>query len=932
MLFYILNVEQENNTTIVLYGIQLDSQSLKSTKITIKGIISPRILHSSNTDYIETFLKDISQKLGSDIKYDICTMHNYFCKTLPKDLNVYKIQNIKTNWNKLNSYTLLNTNMFSSPIEQFIIERKIKGPCVIKLNDVQEFGNDELVINDYNTIDFVKYDDPPPFILAIMNLEIVNKQVVSVCLKLVESKTDSYKCYLSTVQKQKTAFENIKNCNKKVFGTENEMKQFVNEIINKHRPSLLLTFNLHENYIREFNLKGIMHCDVFIFAQNVTKGKDYTLQELCTNLNIPYKKYTNEIENLYHSNDTIYKIYQSLDIFELSKQIGEVCGCLMQKVLNNNRAERIEYLLMHELYEGNCLFPEKSKRTADYTYTGGLVLTPAIGFYETLVLLLDFNSLYPSIIQEFNICFSTIGMHKVEESQSKNEDKDEIYKSLESKINEEKTGFLPKILSNLVKRRKAIKSSLFTAKTPKEYKTLDTRQKAIKLTANSIYGCLGCSFSRFSNYTMAGYITYKGRQILKATRFIAENDLKMKVIYGDTDSIMIDTMLQGININYDKAMSQSEELKRRVNSQYKSIEIEVEKVIKKLCLYTKKKYGCLSIDRKGNSTKEYKGLDFVRRDFASIATEISKEMFDILIMDLEKEYSKLYDAKDYKGFDENTFVTNNKNQILMDMIVNKLMSFKSSIERQPLDKFIVSTQLKRDPESYTNASGLLHVSLALRLNSTGSNYKKDDIISYYIGDNKNTNISQRTYHPSEFANVDYKYYIENQILPALNRIFNIYDGISSTDINNIFGIQKQYREIETKVKIATGCCNKLQVPAKKCENCDSEISDNYCQMKMLELLKAEVGKLYSTERRCVECGLISDNYFTHCFNCEKEMVEICKNKEFNTFLQSMIVSFREFEGIKKYLEELNRQNEYMRIDMKKYFLKEIVNALAPKKY
>jgi DNA polymerase alpha subunit A len=73
---------------------------------------------------------------------------------------------------------------------------------------------------------------------------------------------------------------------------------------------------------------------------------------------------------------------------------------------------------------------------------------------------------------------------------------------------------------------------------------LDIRQKALKLTANSMYGCLGFSSSRFHAQAIAALITRTGREILMKTKDIAEGKLSFNVVYGDTDSIMINTGTQ----------------------------------------------------------------------------------------------------------------------------------------------------------------------------------------------------------------------------------------------------------------------------------------------------------------------------------------------------------------------------------------------------
>ena len=129
-----------------------------------------------------------------------------------------------------------------------------------------------------------------------------------------------------------------------------------------------------------------------------------------------------------------------LQIVPLTKQLTTIAGNLWFRSLQNARAERNEWLLMHEFHGRKFLCPDKKQvsqkearksmfgdndvemidskeegkggkkgpKRKKAKYGGGLVLEPKAGFYDSIILLLDFNSLYPSIIQEYGLCFTTV--------------------------------------------------------------------------------------------------------------------------------------------------------------------------------------------------------------------------------------------------------------------------------------------------------------------------------------------------------------------------------------------------------------------------------------------------------------------------------------------------------------------------------------------
>jgi DNA polymerase alpha subunit A len=115
-----------------------------------------------------------------------------------------------------------------------------------------------------------------------------------------------------------------------------------------------------------------------------------------------------------------------VQMLPLTKVLTNLAGNSWARTLTGTRAERNEYILLHEFHRNKYICPDKAvfkgkpqieeenldEENGDVKkkdkYKGGLVFEPEKGLYDKFVLVMDFNSLYPSIIQEFNICFTTV--------------------------------------------------------------------------------------------------------------------------------------------------------------------------------------------------------------------------------------------------------------------------------------------------------------------------------------------------------------------------------------------------------------------------------------------------------------------------------------------------------------------------------------------
>uniref|UniRef100_A0A1A9W2C3 DNA polymerase n=1 Tax=Glossina brevipalpis TaxID=37001 RepID=A0A1A9W2C3_9MUSC len=605
---------------------------------------------------------------------------------------------------------------------------------------------------------------------------------------------------------------------------------------------------------------GRMVCDVKRSAEECIRSRSYDLQTLCQN--VLKIKETERLDitqedllDMYETGDGILKLITltmqdnsfilrlmyDLNIMPLALQITNICGNIMTRTLQSGRSERNEYLLLHAFTEKNYIVPDKRKRDYASTgesnntttlddvgdnndgtvttaaasagrrkaaYSGGLVLDPIRGLYDKYILLMDFNSLYPSIIQEYNICFTTV-------QQPYNLDDLPELPSTEME-----PGILPLQLKRLVESRREVKKLLTNTDLSADLKLqYHIRQMALKLTANSMYGCLGFAHSRFFAQHLAALVTHKGREILMNTKSLVQK-MNYEVVYGDTDSIMVNTNI----IDYDQVFKIGHTIKQNVNKLYKQLELDIDGVFSCLLLLRKKKYAAVKVSKtiKGELKKEqeHKGLDIVRRDWSQIAIMVGKVVLDEVLSD--------------KSLDDKLEAIHSHLEKVRDQIINGEV---------PLPMFLITKQLSKAPADFNHTSSQSHVQVALRMNSTRNRrYKKGDMVDYVICDDGTTNpATQRAYHldevkSSETLKLDNNYYLAHQIHPVVTRMIDVLEGTDAGRIAECLGldaskfkshIQKlqQERVEEIQIEVTKNNLQKFRSCEKFtfiCINCKTE--------------------------------------------------------------------------------------------------------------
>ncbi|CAH0518597.1 unnamed protein product [Peronospora belbahrii] len=583
-------------------------------------------------------------------------------------------------------------------------------------------------------------------------------------------------------------------------------------------------------------VNGRLCCDTYVSSKELLPSQNnYTLSYLVERLlhkqrldvemtEVPHILHggpDNFVKFLRHTLDDamfVLHLMHKLEILPLSKQLSNLCGYLWTRTLEaNKRAERIEYLLLHEFSRSKNKFivPEKFKtrseadklnKRREASYAGGMVFAPKKGLYDNYVVLLDFMSLYPSIIREYNICFTTVERQIAEDvpgaslaiknktksrlkpvPQPENDDvvddEDQNPDCADATAGSEipalpssasEPGILPAVIKRLLESRKQVKQQLKIeqkAGNMEKANLLDIRQKAIKLTANSMYGCLGFRFSRFYAKPIAALITSTGRHTLQRAKEVAEQECGYDVIYGDTDSIMVNSRTDSL----EEAKRIGREIQTQCNKHFRLLELEVDFIFKRILLLNKKKYAALVLKEQPNCEptfeKEVKGLDMVRRDWCVISKAVGNEILDFIL----------------SGNSRDDVVESIHEHL--EQVAERMRSGK-----EPVEQYVITKSLNKQPEQYPDRAKQYHVQVAIALRGLGKTVGVGMHIPYVLCKEEEPGSGRRAYHPDEVKrangklNIDVEWYLESQVHPPVNRLCAYIEGTSSSQLAHFLGL------------------------------------------------------------------------------------------------------------------------------------------------
>ena len=487
------------------------------------------------------------------------------------------------------------------------------------------------------------------------------------------------------------------------------------------------------NYLKnklgnKINIKGRIILNLWRVLEHEIKLNDYSFENIIFHsfqIREPKIEYL-EMKKYYNSKIRkniifIFSYYQQrakynllllkkYDIINRCCQFVKIYGIDFESILTRGSQYRVEGVLSKLAKSKNYTLLSASKqqllKQSPPKFTP-IVIEPPKNFIFNPVIVLDFQSLYPSIMIGYNICFSTclgkledkkidfgndnndkykkLGVYKynknIYEMLKKDFEKSKFYNKDETNIEKQennfyeflkentfispnrilyikkniKEGLIPIILNELLLTRIMIKKSMKKYNENSTiYSFLNNRQLGIKGLANVIYGYTSAGFSgRMPNTDIGDTIVSLGRKIVTSSINYIENEsnYNCKVIYSDTDSMFISLY----NKSPEEAILIGKKIAMEITKRNpEPIKLQFEKVYCPLVFNSKKHYAGYKFEDENDVINnkvnlDTKGMENVRRDTCNAISKIIEKMIKILFEKRDLSIMKNYL---YKSFDK----------------------------------------------------------------------------------------------------------------------------------------------------------------------------------------------------------------------------------------------------------------------------------------
>jgi DNA polymerase delta subunit 1 len=394
------------------------------------------------------------------------------------------------------------------------------------------------------------------------------------------------------------------------------------------------------------------------------------------------------------------------------------------------------------------------------TYEGATVLDPIKGYYDVPIATLDFASLYPSIMQAHNLCYTT-WLRTPEEIAAVPEEQRETSPCGHTFVRESlKKGLLPLILDELLGARKRAKIDMKNATTELEKAVMNGRQLALKVSANSVYGFTGAAATgALPCVPISASVTAYGRTMIEATKNFTESHYCIKngypadskVVYGDTDSVMV-RFSPSKDMTVAKSMELGLDAAKRITTIFpRPISLEFEKVYYPYLLLSKKRYAGLYWSKTDKWDKlETKGIETVRRDNCKFVRSILSTCLTKILVDQDIPGAVAY--------------TQSQISLLLQGKID-------------LSLLIISKSLSVEPTAYKNPQPHAALTLKLRKRDPGSAPVVGDRVPYVlIQAAKNAKTWEKAEDPlfamENGLPIDADYYLHKQLIKPITRLFS----------------------------------------------------------------------------------------------------------------------------------------------------------------